>query len=142
VKHVLNYAKEDVRKRLGELTAGRGIDVCFDNVGGALFEQLARSMAWRGRLLPIGFVGGEVPKLAMNLPLLKNFSVVGVFAGAWEDREPEAARQAKEAIVALVAAGKLRPHVGLVVPMAEVRRAMAAIGERSATGRVVVTMRS
>ena len=141
MKHVLNYAKENVRERLGELTGGRGIDVCFDNVGGALFEQLARSMAWRGRLLPIGFVGGEVPKLAMNLPLLKNFSVVGVFAGAWEDREPDAARQAKETIMALVAAGRLNPHVGLVVPMAEIGRAMAAIGERSATGRVVVTVR-
>ena len=142
VKHVLNYAKEDVRKRLGELTGSRGIDVCFDNVGGALFEQLARSMAWRGRLMPIGFVGGEVPKLAMNLPLLKNFSVVGVFAGAWEDREPEAARQAKETIMELIEAGKLRPHVGLTVPMTEIRRAMAAIGERTATGRVVVTIRS
>jgi len=84
---------------------------------------------------------GEVPKLAMNLPLLKNFSVVGVFAGAWEDREPEAAREAKEKIMALIAAGKLRPHVGLVVPMTEIGRAMAAIGERSATGRVVVTIR-
>jgi NADPH2:quinone reductase len=141
VKHVLNYAKENVRERLGQLTDGRGVDVCFDNVGGALFEQLARSMAWRGRLLPIGFVAGEVPKLAMNLPLLKNFSVVGVFAGAWEDREPDAARQAKEKIMALVAAGRLRRHVGLVLPMTEVRRAMAAIGDRSATGRVVVTIR-
>ena len=96
-----DYARENVRERLAELTGGKGIDVCFDNVGGALFETLARSMAWRGRLLPIGFVGGEVPKLAMNLPLLKNFSVVGVFAGAWEDKEPEAARQAKETIMAL-----------------------------------------
>jgi NADPH2:quinone reductase len=77
----------------------------------------------------------------MNLPLLKNFSVVGVFAGAWEDREPEAARQAKEQIMTLIAAGKLSPHVGLVMPMAEIGRAMAAIGERSATGRVVVTIR-
>src|SRR4029453_2293128 len=118
-----------------------GTGVCLAIVGRPLFEQLARSMAWRGRLMPIGFVAGEVPKLAMNLPLLKNFSVVGVFAGAWEDREPEAAREAKEKIMALVAAGKLRPHVGLVAPMTEIGRAMAAIGDRSATGRVVVTIR-
>jgi NADPH2:quinone reductase len=141
VAEVVNYATENVRERLNALTEGRGVDVCFDNVGGALFEQLARAMAWRGRLMPIGFAGGEVPKLAMNLPLLKNFSVVGVFAGAWEDREPEAARQAKETVMEWIGAGHLKPHVGLVVPMQEIGRAMAAIGDRSATGRVVVKVR-
>ena len=141
VTDIIDYSTENVRERLNELTKGKGIDVCFDNVGGTLFEQLARSMAWRGRLLPIGFVGGDVPKLAMNLPLLKNFSIVGVFAGAWEDREPEAARKAKETIMDWVAAGHLRPHVGLVLPLDGIRDAMKAIGDRSATGRVVVKVR-
>jgi NADPH2:quinone reductase len=141
VRDVLNYSSENVRDRIAELTDGHGIDVCFDNVGGPLFEQLARSMAWRGRLLPIGFASGEVPKLAMNLPLLKNFSVVGVFAGAWEDREPEAARQAKETVMAWLAAGSIRPHVGLVVPMERIGEAMRAIGERTSSGRVVVKIR-
>jgi len=86
-------------------------------------------------------VAGEVPKPAMNPPLPKNFSVVGVFAGAWEDREPEAARQAKETVMEWIGAAHLRPHVGLVVPIEEIGRAMAAIGDRSATGRVVVKVR-
>lgn len=141
VKDVIDYAKENVRQRLIELTGGRGVDVCFDNVGGPLFEQLARSMAWRGRLMPIGFTSGEVPKLAMNLPLLKNFSVVGVFAEAWEDREPEAAQKAKETVMAWVAAGHLRPHVGLIVPMEGIGKAMKAIADRTSTGRVVVKIR-
>jgi len=141
VAAIVDYTRENVRERLAELTGGKGVDVCFDNVGGALFETLARSMAWRGRLLPIGFVGGEVPKLAMNLPLLKNFSVVGVFAGAWEDKEPEAARQAKATIMAWIAAGHLRPHVGMVVPLERAGEAMRAIGDRSATGRIIVKVR-
>jgi NADPH2:quinone reductase len=141
VSEIVDYTQPGFRERLGELTGGRGIDVCFDNVGGALFETLARSMAWCGRLLPIGFTGGEVPKLAMNLPLLKNFSVVGVFAGAWEDKEPEAARQAKETIMGWAAAGHLRPHVGMVVPLERTIEAMKAIGDRTTTGRVVVKVR-
>jgi NADPH2:quinone reductase len=117
VAAIVDYTRENARERLAELTGGKGVDVCFDNVGGTLFETLACSMAWRRRLLQIGFVGSEVPKLAMNLPLLKNFSVVGVFAGAWEDKEPEAARPAKATIMGWIAAGHLRPHVGMVVPL-------------------------
>src|SRR3977135_2436565 len=75
----------------------------------------AASQAAAAALVPLGFGGGEVPKLAMTLPLLKNFSVVGVFAGAWEDKEPEAARQAKETLMDWVAAGRSRPHVGRVL---------------------------
>jgi len=130
-----------VRDRLRQLTGGQGSDVGFDNVGGAMFEDLARSMRWGGRLLPIGFASGDIPQLAMNLPLLKNFSVVGVFTGAWEDREPEAARLAKETVMACIAAGSLKPHVGMVLPLERVREAMAAIGARSCAGRVVAKMR-
>ena len=91
--------------------------------------------------MSIGFTTGEIPSVPMILPLLKNFSIVGVFAGAWEDREPEAARKAKETIMDWVAAGHLRPHVGLVLPLDGIRDAMKAIGDRSATGRVVVKVR-
>ena len=84
---------------------------------------------WGGRLLPIGFTSGEVPKLAMNLPLLKNFSIIGVFAGAWEDKEPEAARLAKETLMQWIADGKIRPHVGMVLPLERIGEAMAAIGD-------------
>jgi NADPH2:quinone reductase len=141
VSEIIDYTQEGFRERLGALTAGKWVDVCFDNVGGPLFATLARSMAWRGRLLPIGFTGGDVPMLAMNLPLLKNFSVVGVFAGAWEDKEPEAARLAKETVMDWVAAGHLHPHVGLVVPLERAAEAMKAIGDRTTTGRIVVKVR-
>jgi NADPH:quinone reductase len=138
---VIDYSCEDLREAIQRLTDGRGVDIFFDNVGGEIFDALSRLMNWGGRMLPIGFTSGTIPKLAMNLPLLKNFSVVGVFAGAWEDREPEAARQAKETIMEWVAAGHLRPHVGLVLPLEGIRDAMKAIGDRSASGRVVVRVR-
>ena len=138
---VVNYARENFRDRLKELGGKRGIDVGFDNVGGSLFEDLARSMAWDGRLLPVGFAGGEIPKLAMNLPLLKNFSVVGIFCGAWQEREPAAALAAKETVMRLVGEGRLRPLVGLVLPLERTREAMEAVRDRKASGRVVVKVR-
>ena len=141
VSEIVNYSTEKLRDRLKELTNGRGIDVCFDNVGGGMFEELARSMNWGGRLLPIGFTSGEVPKLPMNLPLLKNFSIIGVFAGAWEDKEPDAARLAKETLMKWVADGRIRPHVGLVLPLERIGEAMAAIGGRTSSGRVVMKVK-
>jgi NADPH:quinone reductase len=141
VSEIVNYSTEKLRDRLKELTDGRGIDVCFDNVGGSMFEELARSMSWGGRLLPIGFTSGEVPKLPMNLPLLKNFSIIGVFAGAWEDKEPDAARLAKETLMEWVADGRIRPHVGLVLPLERIREAKAAIGGRTSSGRVVMKVK-
>ena len=141
VSEIVNYSTEKPRDRLKALTDGKGIDVCFDNVGGAMFEELARSMAWGGRLLPIGFTSGDVPKLAMNLPLLKNFSIVGVFAGAWEDKDPEAARLAKETLMEWVADGRIRPHVCMVLPLDRIGEAMAAIGSRTSSGRVVMKLR-
>ena len=98
-------------------------------------------MNWGGRLLPIGFTSGEVPKLPMNLPLLKNFSIIGVFAGAWEDKEPDAARLAKETLMEWVAGGRIRPHVGLVLPLERIGEAMAAIGGRTSFGRVVMKVK-
>ena len=141
VSEIVNYSTEKLRDRPKELTNGSGIDVCFDNVGGSMFEELARSMNWGGRLLPIGFTSGEVPKLPMNLPLLKNFSIIGVFAGAWEDKEPEAARLAKETLMEWVADGSIRPHVGLVLPSERIGEAMAAIGGRTSSGRVVMKVK-
>ena len=93
---VIDHSCEDVRQRVKALTGGKGLDVCVDNVGGALFATLARLMRWNGRLMPIGFTSGEVPSLAMNLPLLKNYSIVGVFVGAWKERFPDDARRAAE----------------------------------------------
>ena len=105
----INYQTEDVRERIKSLTDGRGVDVCFEMLGGEVFTTLGRLMAWGGRLMPIGFAGGEIPSLPMNLPLLKNYSVVGVFAGAWLDNSPSDAAAAADKLMQWIAEGKLRP---------------------------------
>jgi NADPH2:quinone reductase len=135
---VVDHSCEDVRDRVKVLAGDKGLDVCADNVGGALFATLARLMAWNGRLLPIGFTSGEIPSLAMNLPLLKNYSVVGVFVGAWMERYPDEAARATEAIMAWVGEGKLRPQVDRVLPLQRAGEAMSLVANRSAMGRIVL----
>jgi NADPH2:quinone reductase len=138
---VIDYSGEDVRDRVNALTSGRGLDVCVDNVGGPLFATLARLMRWNGRLMPIGFAGGEIPSLPMNLPLLKNFSIVGVFTGAWADRFPDDAASAANKLMALVGEGKLRPHVDRVLPLERAAEAMSAVAERKVQGRTVLQVK-
>jgi NADPH:quinone reductase len=138
---VIDHSREDVRERAKTLTGGDGVDVCIDNVGGALFSTLARLMRWNGRLMPIGFTSGEVPSLAMNLPLLKNYSVVGVFIGAWKERFPDDASRAAETIMAWVSEGRLRPHIDRVLPLAQAAEAMSAVANRTAQGRIVLQVR-
>jgi hypothetical protein len=107
---VIECSSEDVRERVKALTGGEGIDGCVDNVGGKLFATLARLMRWNGRLLPVGFTSGEVPSIPMNLPLLKNYSIVGMFSGAWTNRCPEEVECAMQAIMQWAGEGKLKPH--------------------------------
>jgi NADPH2:quinone reductase len=139
--HAIDYSHEPVRDRLLELTGGRGVDVFFDNVGGALFATVSRAMAWGGRILPIGFTSGEVPSLAMNLPLLKNYSVVGCYWGAWAERQPQESRVADEQLFAAVAQGDLRPQVSEVLPMASFAEGLQRLASRRATARVVLRMK-
>jgi len=138
---VVDYSREDVRQRVKAITGGEGIDVCVENVGGALFTTLARLMRWNGRLMPIGFTSGEVPSLPMNLPLLKNYSIVGVFTGAWVERFPDDASRAAESVMAWVGEGKLRPRVDRVIPLERAAEAMSAVANRSAQGRIVLRVR-
>ncbi len=137
----IDHAREDVRERVKALTGGEGLDVCIDNVGGPVFAALARLMRWNGRLLPIGFTSGEIPSLAMNLPLLKNYSIIGVFVGAWAERFPDEASCAAEEIMGWVGEGKLSPHIDRVLPLARAGEAMSAIANRSAVGRIVLQVR-
>lgn len=140
-EEVIDHSREDVRERVKALTGGEGLDVCVDNIGGALFATLARLMRWNGRLMPIGFTSGEVPSLAMNLPLLKNYSIVGVFIGAWKERFSDDARRAAETVMAWVGEGRLRPHVDRVLPLEHAAEAMSAVANRSAQGRIVLRVR-
>ena len=139
--HVIDYSCEPVRDRLLELTHGRGIDVYFDTVGGGLFAAVSRAMAWGGRMLPIGFTSGEVPTIAMNLPLLKNYSVVGCYWGAWTEREPQQSQITDEQLFDAVAKGSLRPQKPDVLPMALFADGLHSIAGRRATTRIVLRTR-
>jgi len=138
---VIDYSSEDVRERVKALTGGEGVDVCVDNVGGKLFATMARLMRWNGRLLPVGFTSGEVPSIPMNLPLLKNYSIVGMFSGAWTDRCPDEVERAAGSIMQWASEGKLRPHIDRVLPLERAAEAMSAIADRSVIGRTVLSVR-
>lgn len=135
---VIDHSGEDIRQRVKSLTSDEGLDVCIDNVGGALFAVLARLMRYNGRLMPIGFTSGEIPSLAMNLPLLKSYSIVGVFIAAWTARRPDDASRAAETIMAWVGEGKLRPHIDRVLPLERAAEAMSAVANRRSQGRIVL----
>jgi NADPH2:quinone reductase len=122
-----------------ELTGGRGVDVVYDPVGGRFSEPALRSIAWSGRYLVIGFAAGEIPKLPLNLPLLKGCSVVGVFWGASVQHEPERAHANARQLVDMLGDGRLEPHVSATFPLAEGGQAIRHLADRKAEGRVVVT---
>lgn len=140
-KEVIDYSHEDVRQRVKSLTADEGLDVCVDNVGGALFGTLARLMRMNGRLMPIGFTSGEIPSLAMNLPLLKNYSIIGVFIGAWKERYPDEASRIAGTIMEWVGKGELSPYIDRVLPLERAAEAMNAVANRTAQGRIVLQVR-
>jgi NADPH:quinone reductase len=140
-EHVIDYSREDVRERIKTLTNGEGLDVAVDNIGGALFLTLARLMRWNGRLIPMGFTGGEIPSVPMNLPLLKNYSIVGVFAGAWMTNFPDESAQSADKVMTLVGEGRLGPRVDRVLPLEQAAEAMRAVAERSVQGRMVLRVR-
>jgi NADPH2:quinone reductase len=140
-EHVIDYTDESIRDRVREITGGKGADVIFDLVGGDAFDQSIRCIAWDGRILVVGFTSGRIPELPLNLPLLKNCSIVGVFTGAWADRYPQANLALSEEILALVAEGKLKPHISQVLPLEKVGEALDAIAQRTATGRIVLKVR-
>lgn len=136
--HVINYRSEDLRERIKSLTDGEGVDICFDNVGGAIFEQMARLMKWGGRLMPVGFTSGQIPTVPMNLPLLKNYSIVGIFAGAWAEKFPEQVSRMNETLAHLLAAGTIRPHIDRILPLEQAQDAMRAVASRAVQGRIVL----
>jgi NADPH2:quinone reductase len=138
---VIDYSREDLRERVKALTDGEGLDVCVENVGGAVFATLSRLMNWNGRLMPIGFTSGEIPSLAMNLPLLKNYSIVGAFTGAWGERCPDEKARAADMVMGLVGEGKLHPRIDHVLPLERAADAMSAVANRSVQGRIVLQVK-
>ncbi|HUG73131.1 MAG TPA: NADPH:quinone oxidoreductase family protein [Steroidobacteraceae bacterium] len=136
----INYATEDLKERARTLTAGKGVDVVFDPVGAELFEPAVRATGWNGRVLVIGFAGGSIPKLPVNLPLLKGSAVVGVFWGEFTRREPRASAQNNRELLAMFLAGQLRPHVSATFPLQRAAEALRVLTSRKALGKVVVAM--
>jgi NADPH2:quinone reductase len=136
----IDYEQEDLKSAVRELTGGRGADVVYDPVGGRYSEPALRSIAWSGRYLVIGFAAGEIPKLPLNLPLLKGCSVVGVFWGAFVQHEPERAAANGRELVGMLGDGRLQPHVSATFPLADGGQAIRHVADRKAEGRVVVTV--
>src|SRR5436190_13089109 len=126
----INYAGEDLRERVKALTEGRGVDVVYDAVGGPYTEPAFRSLAWRGRLLVVGFAAGEIPKLPLNLALLKGASAIGVFWGDFARREPKAFAQSIRQLGRWFAEGRLRPHISQRFPLEEAPRALELMAAR------------
>jgi NADPH2:quinone reductase len=135
---VINYAREDLRERIKALTTARGADVIVDPVGGPYTEPALRSIAWRGRLLVVGFAAGEIPKIALNLTLLKGCSIVGVFWGDFLRREPEAFRDSVRQLGVWHSEGKLKPHVSARFPLARAAEAIRMMADRQAVGKLLV----
>jgi len=136
----INYASEDLRERIKALTEGKGVDVIYDAVGGAYSEPAFRSIAWRGRHLVIGFAAGDIPKLPLNLALLKGASVVGVFWGDYTRREPKSFAESARQLARWYKEGRLKPHVSATFPLAKAADAMNLLASRKAKGKVVVTI--
>jgi NADPH:quinone reductase len=136
--HVVNYASEDLRERIKAITGGKGVDVVYDPVGGALAEPALRSMAWGGRYLVVGFAGGDIPRIPLNLPLLKGCSVVGVFWGSFAARERELQRRNALDLWDMFEAGQLVPVVGETHPLDDFARAFESLATRRAQGKVVL----
>src|SRR5690242_5574776 len=113
----INYATEDMRERIKEITAGKGVDVVYDAVGGPYTEPALRSTAWRGRVLVVGFAAGDIPKIPLNLTLLKGCSIVGVFWGDFTRREPKVFAESIGQLGKWFREGKLKPHVSQTFPL-------------------------
>jgi NADPH2:quinone reductase len=134
----IDYASEDLKDRIKALTKGTGCDVVYDPVGGSLAEVALRGTAWQGRYLVVGFASGEIPKIPLNLVLLKGCQIVGVFWGSFAMRHPQENRAHGEQVLAWVAEGKLRPAIDVTLPFSEAADALHRIEKRQVKGKIVL----
>jgi len=137
---VINYSKEDLKVRAKELTGGAGVDIVYDPVGGDYTEAALRATAWQGRLLVIGFAAGPIPKIPLNLTLLKGCDIRGVFWGSFAAREPKRNAQNLMELVAMFNEGTIRPHISARYPLEDTGAALRAVMDRMATGKIVIEL--
>jgi NADPH2:quinone reductase len=135
---LINYTAEDLKDRVKQLTGGKGVDVAFDPVGGNYSEPVLRSMAWGGRFLVIGFAAGDIPRIPLNLPLLKVCSIVGVFWGSFMERDPRHNQENLQELLSWFAEGKLKTHVSATYPLEYVAEALNDLMNRKVKGKVVL----
>lgn len=138
---LIDYGQASLKDEIKRLTGGQGVDVVYDPVGGELFEQAVRGLAWNGRLLVVGFASGTIPQLSVNLALLKGAAVLGVFWGAFAQRQPEDNAANFRQLFAWHAEGKLKPLVSQTYALAEAGVAIEQLAQRKAVGKLVVLTR-
>ncbi|PJF21783.1 MAG: hypothetical protein CUN56_09300 [Phototrophicales bacterium] len=138
--HTINYTQESIRERVKELTNGNGADVIYDPVGGDAFDDALRCVAWGGRILVIGFASGKIPTAPVNMTLVKNSSIVGVYWGAYARKDPNTLIESLTTLVKWYSEGKLHPHISATYPLEQTAQAFADLMQRRSTGKVVVKM--
>jgi NADPH:quinone reductase len=136
----INYTTEDIRERMKEITEDNGAHVIYDPVGDRYTEPALRSIAWKGRYLVVGFAGGEIPKIPLNLPLLKGCQIVGVFWGAFTKNEPRESQRNFEELLSWLMKGKLQQHLYKTYPLTDAPRALHDLMERRVVGKAVVVI--
>ncbi|MGL6044609.1 MAG: NADPH:quinone oxidoreductase family protein [Sandaracinobacteroides sp.] len=134
----INYTNEDLKERVKQITGGKGVDVIYDPVGDTYAEPAFRSIGWNGRYLVVGFAAGEIPKLPLNLPLIKGASIVGVFWGAFTAHEPKLHAENMAELLRWFGEGKLKPHVSAHLPLARGAEAIRMLMDRKAKGKVIL----
>jgi NADPH2:quinone reductase len=135
---VINYREQNLREEIKRITAGKGVDVVLDPVGGDYAEQALRSMAWRGRYLVVGFTDGQIPRLPLNLVLLKGCAIVGVFWGDFIAREPQAAQTDLQDLVAMLGQGLIKPLISGRYSLQDAPKAILELSQRRAQGKLIV----
>jgi NADPH2:quinone reductase len=136
----INYSTEDLKTRIKELTGGKGVDVIHDPVGGDYTEAALRGIAWKGRYLIVGFANGEIPKIPMNLPLLKGCAIMGVFWGEFSKLESSQSFQNIGQLVQWIKEGKIHQHISKQYSLAEAPDALQALLDRKMLGKGVVVI--
>ena len=137
---VINYSTENLKERAKELTGGKGVDVIYDPVGGDYSEQAFRAIAWKGKHLVVGFANGAIPKIPLNLPLLKGAEITGVFWGAFTQKEPQKSMQNVTELVTWYLTKKLNPHIEATYSLQDAPKALEAILNRTVKGKIVIDM--
>ncbi|GAA4278986.1 NADPH:quinone oxidoreductase family protein [Aquimarina mytili] len=135
---IINYTEEDLKSRIKELTNGKGVDMVYDPVGGAYSEAAIRGMAWEGRYLVVGFATGEIPKIPLNLALLKGCAIVGVFWGSFAMKTPKKNMENTMELMQWYGAGKLKPHIHKIYPLKDASLALQEMIQRKVRGKVVI----